>query len=176
MSANAAALAPSYRERGRSLTDLALSFSLVLLALGLLATGVFLVTGGKALIVRSGSMEPAIGVGDLVMTKTIRPTDVEVGEVISFSDPTRSGTLVTHRVRKMQDLGGRIAFVTKGDTNGGVERWTIARSGSVGRLIFTIPKLGQAVSWAAEPSTRFGLLVGGALLIAYSVLRRIWSD
>jgi signal peptidase len=155
--------------------DLALSFSLVVLTVGLVGIIAFLLTGGKALIVRSGSMEPAIGVGDLVVTETVEPTDVAVGEVVTFSDPTRSGDLVTHRVQKVELQGSRVAFVTRGDANGGVERWTIDRDGTMGRLLFGIPQLGYVVSWAAEPMTRFALLVAGGLLLAFAGIRRIWS-
>jgi len=47
----------------------------VVLAVSVLATlAVALVAGYRPLIVRSGSMEPAVHVGDLVFTKRIRPT------------------------------------------------------------------------------------------------------
>jgi signal peptidase I len=176
MSAKAATLELTSPERDRSLADLALTWTLAILTIGIVGVGAFLLTGGKALIVRSGSMAPAVEVGDLVVTRTVHPTDVEVGEIITFSDPTRDGILVTHRVRRIQRQGARIGFVTKGDANGGVERWTIARDGTVGRMFFSAPNLGYAVSWASEPATRIGLLVVGGLLLAYALLRRIWSS
>jgi signal peptidase I len=175
MSSHAASFPLRYSGLGRSFTDLALSGAMILLTIGLVGTAVFLLTGGKALIVRSGSMEPAIRTGDLVVTKTVHPTEVNEGDVITFSDPTRSGVLVTHRAQTIAEQGGRLAFVTKGDSNGGVEEWSIDKNGTVGRLMFTFPKVGYAVSWAAEPGARFGLLVAGGLLLTYSALRKIWA-
>ena len=176
MATHATALASGYAERGRSLADLALTGCLVLLTIGLVGAGAFLLTGGKALIVRSGSMEPAIGVGDLAVTRTVHPTEVDAGDIITFTDPTREGVLVTHRVRRVTPEGQRVAFVTRGDANGASERWTIDRRGTIGLLITTAPKIGYAVSWAAEPAARFTLIVLGGVLIAYSGLRRIWSN
>lgn len=157
------------------MTDLALGAVMIVLTLGLAGTAAFLATGGKALIVRSGSMEPAIRMGDLIVTQTVQPTEVSEGDVITFSDPTRSGMLVTHRAQRIERNASRVAFVTKGDANGGVEEWSIDKNGTLGRLMFTIPMVGYAVSWAAEPAMRFGLLIAGGLLLTYSALRRIWS-
>ncbi|MGH2756068.1 MAG: signal peptidase I [Actinomycetota bacterium] len=131
--------------------DLVFGSVLALLTTALIGMGAFILVGGKALIVRSGSMEPAVAVGDVIVTRAVRPTQIRVGDVITFSDPTRSGELVTHRTRSITEQGSRIAFVTQGDANGGAERWTIHRTGTVGLLLFRVPKVGYAVSWAAEP-------------------------
>lgn len=176
MSAQAAVLAPTHLERGRSLADLVLTGCLVLLTLGLVGTGIFLLTGGKALIVRSGSMAPVIGVGDLVVSRTIEPTEAKVGDIITFTDPTRDDALVTHRVRRVRIDDHQVHFVTKGDANGAVERWTIDSDGTIGRMVFSVPKVGYAVSWAAQPEARFTLIVLGGVLLAYAGLRRIWSS
>ena len=176
MSADASSLTITSAGRGRSWADLTLSSFLVLLTVALIGIVVFLLIGGKALIVRSGSMEPAVEVGDVIVTRTVHPTQVDVGDVITFSDPTRAGELVTHRTQRVEQQGSRIAFVTKGDANGGVERWTIDRSGTVGLLIFRLPSVGYALSWAGEPVTRLALVLAGAILLGYSGGRRIWAD
>lgn len=175
-SASAAAGSIGMQRRGRSVTGLVLTLTLALLTLSLVATLVFLLFGGKALIVRSGSMHPTIDVGDLAMTKTVEASKVSEGDVVTFSDPTRDGILVTHRVKKMKADGARIAFVTQGDANSGVEKWLIDRNGTVGLFWFRIPRAGYAVSWAGEAQVRVILLIAGATLLAFAGLRRIWGS
>jgi signal peptidase len=140
---------------------------LALLALPLL--------GLRTLVVQSGSMAPAIGTGDIVVSKVIRPSEASVGDVVTFRDPTRESELVTHRVVDKQDQGGAIAFVTKGDANGATEDWTIERSGTMGKVVFRLPKAGYLVAWATLPAVRAALLIGAAGIFAVIALRWIWK-
>ena len=51
------------------------------------------------LIVLTGSMEPEISSGDMIICHTIEPSEVKTGDVISFFDPEGNGlSVVTHRV------------------------------------------------------------------------------
>jgi signal peptidase len=162
--------------RGRWIADLASHLFGAFLILVVLAAALFVMTGGKALVVRSGSMEPTIGTGDVALTTTVRADDVEVGDIITFNDPSRAGMLVTHRAIKIQPQGSRLAFVTKGDANTGVEKWLIDSDGTVGRVQFSVPRAGYVLAKTTEPPVRFGLIIGAGLLVAFAALRRIWSS
>ena len=74
--------------------------------------------GGYApLIVLTDSMYPKIESGDLIMIKSAKAEDVQVGDVISFFDPDGNGTsVVTHRVKEIVNEGG-LKFRTQGDAN-----------------------------------------------------------
>jgi signal peptidase len=161
--------------RGRRAADLATRLLLGTVTLCLLATITFLLTGGRALVVRSGSMEPAVSTGDMAVTRTITPTEAAVGDVVTFKDPSRHGELVTHRVVKVRTKGDQVAFVTKGDSNTGVEKWKIDSDGKIGRLTLRIPRLGYAVVWVTAPKVRASLIAAAALLFAVAALRRIWA-
>ncbi len=121
-------------------------------------------------------MRPAIEAGDIVVTRLVRPSEVEVGDVVTFRDPTRSNELVTHRVLEAERRGDRSSFVTRGDANTGVEQWTVEADGTVGSLRFRIPKLGYAFAWVGDPRMRAWLLLGGSLLLGAALLQRIWRD
>jgi signal peptidase len=140
----------------------------------LVAAALFLLTGGRALVVRSGSMEPTIDTGDVAATRTVSADDVEVGDIITFKDPSRGRELVTHRAIKIRPKGSRLAFVTKGDANTGVERWLIDADGTVGKFQFRVSGAGYALAWTTEPTVRFGLIMGAGLVLAFAALRRIW--
>jgi signal peptidase I len=144
------------------------------LAVGaILAAGAPRVLGFTSLTVLSGSMEPAIETGDIVVGQPIRAERAEVGDVVSFREP---GTqrLVTHRVRSIRIAGGSAHLTTKGDANNAPERWTISRRGKVSRALYRLPKLGYARSLLEGPLGRFGLIVIPAILLAALALVRIW--
>src|SRR3954470_4672297 len=89
---------------------------------------------GHVLVVASGSMAPAIDTGDLIVTMPVAPAKVRAGQVVTFRDPTRHNRLVSHRVRAVTVTGDRTDLVTKGDRNTGVERWSVASHGTIGRV------------------------------------------
>jgi signal peptidase I len=141
----------------------------------LLSVGVGALLGFRALVVRSGSMAPAIRSGDVVVTRLVRPSSVEPGDVVTFRDPSRHGDLVTHRVVQVRREGDRLAFVTRGDANNGEERWSISPDGTVGTAAFRVPQAGYVLAWLRTPVLRTALLLVSALALASLTLRRIWS-
>lgn len=130
--------------------------------------------GGRSLTVMSGSMEPALRVGDIVINSKASPADVRVGDIVTFSDPEGTGKLITHRVRRVRIADGTAHMVTKGDKTNAVERWDVPASGSFGRVEFRVPLLGFLVFWLHGPLARLGLIVVPALLLAGFELWRIW--
>ena len=73
------------------------------------------ILGFTPLKVLSGSMEPAIKTGDLIVVKAIPDSNIEEGDIITFK--TNPDTFVTHRVVEVFDQDGNISFKTKGDAN-----------------------------------------------------------
>lgn len=130
--------------------------------------------GGRSLTVMSGSMEPALGVGDVIIGSRVSPADVRVGDIVTFSDPEGTGKLITHRVRRLRIAEGTAHVVTKGDNTNSVERWDMPAGGSLGRVEFRVPLLGFLVFWLHGPLGRIGLIVIPALLLAGFELWRIW--
>lgn len=141
----------------------------------LLSVGIGALLGFRALVVRSGSMAPAIQSGDVVVTRLVRPSVVRPGDVVTFRDPSRQGDLVTHRVVQVRPEGDVLAFVTRGDANTGEERWSIPRDGTIGAAAFRVPAAGRVLAWLRMPALRISLLLVSALALAALALRRIWS-
>lgn len=146
-----------------------------LVSAALVAAVIGTMTGFRALVVRSGSMEPTIRAGDLVVTRVVRPSAVHVGDIVTFRDPSRDQTLVTHRVQEVAATGATYEFVTKGDANTGVERWTVRADGSVGRLVARVRGLHPVLGWLLRPGIKAGLLIGGTLILGAVALHRIWA-
>ena len=140
----------------------------------LLAAAAPLTLGYRSFTMRSGSMTPAIETGDVVVTEPVSPLSARVGEIVTFLDPEGSGRLFSHRVQSIRATGGVVHFVTRGDANTSVERWSVPADGSVGRVAYTVPKLGYALVWTGTPEGRIALVAIPALLLCFSALARIW--
>lgn len=145
------------------------------LVAGLVAAMVLpLAFGGRPYTVLSGSMEPAIAAGDLVVAQRVSPPDVRLGDVVTFEDPERGNRLTTHRVGGIWREGDKIEFVTRGDANNATERWRVASDGDVGRVAYKIPWIGNVTVLALRP-LGFALMVAlPLLLLAINELARIW--
>jgi signal peptidase len=133
-----------------------------------------LVIGDHSFTMRSGSMTPTLEVGDVVVTEPIAPLAARVGEIVTFRDPEGSGRLFSHRVQSVQPGGDVVHFVTRGDANTATERWSVPADGTVGRVLYRVPKIGYALVWAATPPGRIALIAIPALLLCWTALLRIW--
>ena len=80
----------------------------------LLAVGLPNLFHAKSLTVMSGSMEPTIGTGDVVVAQQISPMDARVGDIVSFRDPLEHDRVITHRVRVIHVIKDKVEFVTQG--------------------------------------------------------------
>jgi signal peptidase len=130
--------------------------------------------GARPLTVLSGSMEPAIATGDLVVSRRIAPLEAAPGDVVTFPDPTGNRRLITHRVKSIVPNGREVRFVTKGDANNASERWAVPADGRIGEVLYRLPKLGYLVFWISSPWGRILFLVIPALLLCCIELARIW--
>lgn len=142
------------------------------LALALLGPLAF---GGRTFAVLSGSMEPTLHVGDLVLEKKVAAPDIHVGDIVTFRSPDDAGKLITHRVRRVLIADGTVKVTTKGDANLSPERWTVPADGTVGRALGRVPKVGYLLVWTRSPAGRMLLIVLPALLLGLSQLWRIWT-
>jgi signal peptidase len=134
-----------------------------------------LLVGGRTLAVLSGSMEPTLHVGDLVLEQKLPATQIHPGDVVTFRSPDDAAKLITHRVRRVVVTDGTVRVTTKGDANISVERWTMPADASVGRAVGRVPKVGYLLVWTRSPAGRMLFIVLPACLLGLSQLRRIWA-
>jgi signal peptidase len=130
--------------------------------------------GMRSLSVMSGSMEPAIRTGDVIVDEWIHPRDARVGDAITFNDPGRGNVVLTHRVVSIDKRGDRVDFVTRGDANTGSERWSAPAGGSIGRVAYRVPHAGFLMVFTRTPGGKLLFLVLPALGWAAFEIFRIW--
>lgn len=129
--------------------------------------------------VLSGSMEPAIKTGAVVVVK---PADnYEKGDVINFTGNFRltSGkeVTVTHRiVEKNVSEAGVISYVTKGDANDDSDFETVAQRQVIGKVLFNVPYIGYVLETAKKPYGFLALILIPAGLIVLEQIKNIWTE
>lgn len=110
--------------------------------------------GYKPFIVLSGSMEPAILTGDIVLTKITRAEDVAQNDIITFR--VDRDTAVTHRVTEVVVEEGQISFLTKGDANVGSDAAVVTPEMLEGKYLGRVGGLGHLAIFLQTP---MGLLL-----------------
>ena len=143
-----------------------------ILGMGLLLLATLIPIPGNFIvkIVKSGSMEPAIKTGGIVV---IRPAgSYAVGDIITFGKDTKTQIPTTHRIVEIQ----KGSFLTKGDANDTVDPAPVMESEVKGKLIFSLPYIGFVLDFAKKP-LGFALLVGlPALLVIIDEFLKIWWE
>ncbi len=131
-----------------------------------------LLAGWTPMVVTSGSMQPSINPGDIVLSGA--PDDggegLEEGTVITFTDPVRPGGTLTHRIDRINADG---TYETRGDANPAVDSYEVdpADVQGVGRLL--IPAVGLPEVWLERGDLALmALWAVGTLLALWAVLRR----
>lgn len=100
----------------------------------------------NAYVVLSGSMLPEIEVKDIVVTKKIPESELEIGDIITFisPDPRFGGISITHRIidEYYDESLGANTYRTKGDNNNVADSALVSNKNILGKVILKIPKLG----------------------------------
>ena len=178
VSAPVAPVATPRRTRARravaGVTDLVLVGCLLVFAL--LAVGPH-VLDYRTSTMLTGSMEPGISPGDVVVTAAKPVSQVEVGDVITYQIPVEDRRVETHRVIEvLHQRDGSVAVRTQGDANADPDPWTATLQGDeVWELKAVVPKLGSVIRVFRDPALQHGIFwiaFGGMLLLGLST---IWS-
>jgi signal peptidase len=121
--------------------------------------------GFRALTVQSGSMEPAIGRHSVVVVT--QATSLAVGDVITFEHAEEPDILITHRIVDVTGAGDNAVYTTKGDGNDDVDLDPVPAQSVVGKVRFSIPWIGLAVTWTRTDLGFIVLIIIPATLIVH---------
>jgi len=125
---------------------------------------VLLVTVGPKVLpyqtyfVRSGSMEPTIQTGAMVVLTETGGGNLDVGDIITFEKPDDPSVLVTHRIVDVETNEQGRVFVTKGDANANPDPWRVPASGTGWVYAFDVPYLGYLFGFLNNWQVRIALL------------------
>lgn len=113
--------------------------------------------------VSSGSMEPELMVGDVILDKTVdNPEDLKVGDVITFRSDDYGDMLITHKIIKAPyEENGKLMLQTKGIANE-VEDKPISTDNVKGIMVCKVDYLDTVYNIFLSP---WGLLIVIGLII-----------
>lgn len=137
------------------------------------------VDADQSYTVTSGSMEPAIGVGDVVVVRDVPAETIETGDVITYEldGPGNQVERRTHRVIEVVDYGTQERFRTKGDANEDPDKEVVPPDAVVGVVVLTLPYVGYVIRFANTPLGLLTLVVvpAGLLFVteAWSLARAV---
>lgn len=115
-------------------------------------------------IVKSGSMEPTIPTGSVVVVAPA-PT-YSVGDVVTFGRDTRTEIPTTHRIVSVSGSGSAQSYVTQGDANEDIDPRPVTASEVIGKVWLHVPYMGFVLDFARQP-LGFTFMIGipAALII-----------
>lgn len=127
------------------------NFLLTILLIVLLLVAVALIAppmlGYQSMAVLSGSMEPNIAVGAIVYAKEVEPSELKVGDIITYR--LSGDTRVTHRIKEIDTT--QQCFITKGDANEVADATPVAFEQVIGKVDFYLPLLGYMSIYIKTP-------------------------
>jgi signal peptidase I len=98
-------------------------------------------------VILSGSMEPRIHVGDVIVTREVPPETLTKGQVITVRDPDHHDRTRTHRLLRRAADG---TIVTKGDANPQADSSHVSNADVLGLGVLRVPFVGRPAYWVAE--------------------------
>lgn len=97
--------------------------------------------GYKSMIVLSGSMEPTIMKGDLIIVKKVNSNYLKAKDIIAFRNKDK--TITSHRIIKVDKIDSKLYFKTKGDNNNTMDEDVVVAKDVEGIYVSRIPELGN---------------------------------
>lgn len=94
--------------------------------------------GIKSYAVISGSMQPELKVGDIIIVKQIKEDELKVGDILSFR---KNDLIITHRVIRIENE----KITTKGDYNNAEDSDKVSYGDIEGKVVYVIPFFGKIV-------------------------------
>jgi signal peptidase len=121
--------------------------------------------GARLLAIRTGSMEPSMPVGSLIVAVAADPADLVVDDVVSVT--LEGGATLTHRISNIVERDDGRMFELKGDANALHDPVLVVPAQIVGRVDVALPLLGYLLAMLSMPTGIAALLaIGGTLLTA----------
>ncbi len=122
--------------------------------------------GYRMYVVHTGSMQPVMPIGSVVIDKPAAQLNgLKVGDIITFRHSDLSTDVVTHRIAGL--AGGLVQ--TKGDANTSIDTWNIRPNQVKGVKIAVIPGLGYLLVFLQQPA---GI---GATLMSFLSIFLLWA-
>ncbi|MFH1032653.1 MAG: signal peptidase I [Chloroflexota bacterium] len=152
----------------------AASYLVFVIAILLMIIAVFIYLaphfGWRVNAVVSGSMEPQLKTGSLVVSRPVAPESVEIGDIIIFRPVSVGETMITHRVTGIGH-NSPVYFETKGDANDLPDPFTVPARNLIGKIWLDVPYIGYFAEFLKTPfGFMFAIVIPGAVILAMYIV------
>jgi signal peptidase I len=121
-------------------------------------------------LVTSGSMQPLVSPGDVVMIRPIAAQDITANTVVLYDRPDTGRVL--HRVVQQMPDG---TFITRGDANTSDDSGYLDADQVEGAAVLAVPWIGRPSLWLAQGRVPLLVATGIALVVALTLAPRAFD-
>lgn len=114
----------------------------------------------------SESMEPTINVNDLIIIKRCKESDIQKGDIITYKK--QDGTIVSHKIVKINKEEGHNIYTTKGDNNQNEDEEKISYDQVYGKYLFKINGAGE---FSQKLQNNNGLIIVVLILLIFVIIK-----
>lgn len=146
------------RQVGERVLKVCTDIIFYLISLGLVVSSIFYAVnanpkkslfGYRVFSVLTDSMTPncqtrsgGFSKGDLIVVEAVAPSEIEVGDIVTYMPGRDSTSYLTHRVVDIREnINGQITFVTRGDSNH-TDDSPFQSEKLIGKKVLSIPRIG----------------------------------
>jgi len=131
----------------------------------------------RIMAVQSGSMEPVIKTGSIVIVRPVPQSDYyKIGDIITFKETNKTRTSITHRIYDIKVSEGKPSYITKGDANNSPDRREITEKEVIGKVLFSVPYIGYLVDFVQKPIGFALIIIIPAVIIIGGELKKIKKE
>lgn len=132
------------------------------------------ILGYEVKVVQSGSMEPAIPTGSIIVVAPAN--NYAIGDVVTYGRDAGNRIPVTHRIVERDGRGYNTTYLTKGDANEEADARTVSQSDLIGKVYAHVPYAGHVIEFARTP-WGFLLLIGlpALVIILDEIANIVWE-
>ena len=130
----------------------------------------------KLFSVMSGSMQPSISAGSIVVV--LPANSYNANDIITFkNDSTNSKQkTTTHRVSEIKYVDGEAFYQTKGDANDSADNQLVDQSSIIGKVFLSAPCAGYLISYVKTLPGLMLIIVIPAAIIIYEEIKKIHKE
>ncbi len=147
-----------------------LSWTCLLAVLGLLAAMVVLpkTLGSGAYTVLTGSMQPGMPPGSLVVTRNADAGELRIGDAITYQIRSGEPAVITHRIIARTSGSNGVTFTTQGDASPVPDAEQVRPEQIRGVVWYSIPFAGYVNGWLTGEQRIWAVGTAVVLLFGYT--------
>lgn len=147
-----------------------LSWTCLLAVLGLLAAMVVLpkTLGSGAYTVLTGSMQPGMPPGSLVVTRQADAGELRIGDAITYQIRSGEPAVITHRIIARTSGSQGVTFTTQGDASPVPDAEQVRPEQIRGVVWYSIPFAGYVNGWLTGEQRIWAVGTAVVLLLGYT--------